>query len=153
MANKIDTIIKNRILNGDDTSRLVDFLKVKLCLQDWLILSKLVTRKEIGDFKVACTRYTPMRNRAVIWLIDPEEVAKERIECIKKDSNDLNMFFTQDMVQSVMHEMLHIKFGSVGMDTSPGKMLEIQEGFIDWLAEEMVTDMRRYILGGGSYDK
>lgn len=94
-----------------------------------------------------------MRNRAVIWLIDPEEVAKERIECIKKDSNDLNMFFTQDMVQSVMHEMLHIKFGSVGMDTSPGKMLEIQEGFIDWLAEEMVTDMRRYILGGGSYDK
>lgn len=149
----INSLLCMKAINSWDAQKLTDFLITKLNLHGWEIKTRVVDAKEIGDCKDACTRYTAMRSKAIIWLLSSESFNNRVEESDPQKSNNLGDFFPQDMVQSLVHEMLHIKFGSVGMDVQNGKLLPMQESVVDMLATLILSNMRECIRRGGSYDK
>lgn len=145
----IDSLLCMRAINSWDAQKLTDFFIEKFKLQGWEIKTRVVDATELGDCKDACTRYTAMRSKAIIWLLSSESFNNRVEKSDPRKSDNLGDFFPQDMVQSLVHEILHIKLGSVGMDVQNGKLLPMQESVVDMFATMILGTMRECIRHGG----
>lgn len=129
------------------------FFKKEFHLEDWAINIRLKPLKSMGFFRDAASQYVVERNRANIWLITPDDFTERIKQRAKEVGEDSYMIpFPYDMVQSVVHELLHIKLGSAGMDVKTGAIASMQEGMVDWMAEYIAGMYRDTIRQGGCYD-